>query len=55
MRYECTYYLLQAGNDAEKAFQLMIDDVIRNKNNFPYYINGIEDFEKVAKEIENNV
>lgn len=53
MKYEVGYYLEMNDMDAEKAFDHMIEDILKTRQYLflPYYIKGISDFEKLAKEI----
>ena len=51
MRNLVEYYLIINNNDPHKAYNCYIKEYLLNGNKLPYYINGLNDFNKVSKEI----
>lgn len=54
MREEVTSYLNRTDNNAHQAHELMIKEKLEAGHLIGYWIRGIKDFEKVAKEIQDN-
>jgi hypothetical protein len=51
MENECTYYLLQTGNNPHKAYDLFIKEHLESNQTFPYYVKGMKDFLKVSQDL----